>query len=302
MTVTPSHSSTVAVLGAGIMARGMVSNIRRSGLRVHWYNRTKDTLLPYCDDHVLAFDSPAEAATGADFILSCVADDEASEQVWFGPKGALESASAGTVGIETSTLSVKQIKQWSHSLQNSSVYAVDSPVTGSRPGAENGSLILFAGGTAEAIAKALPVLSAISQRVHRVGESGDGAQFKLMYNLFSGTILVALAEALLLAREMGFDLHQVREILELDGGWSAAVTRGKGNSIVEDTHHDIFCKLSYLQKDLSYALLTASDQNVQLPVGEMAHQMLKVASEAGLGEMDMSAIGRLYLDRRNPLP
>lgn len=300
--MTSDPSPTVAVLGAGIMARGMVSNIRRSGFRVHWYNRTKDALLPYCDDKILAFDSPAEAATGATFILSCVADDSASEQVWFGQNGALESATPGTVGIETSTLSVKQVKHWSQRLRQANVYAVDSPVTGSKPGAENGSLILFAGGTAEAIEQASPVLSAVSQRVHQVGETGDGAQFKLMYNLFSGTILVALAEALLLAREMGFDLHQVRQILELDGGWSAAVTRGKGKSIAEDAHSDIFCKLAYLQKDLSYALLTAADQNVQLPVGEMAHQMLKAASEAGLGEMDMSAIGRYYLDRRNSLP
>ncbi|MFD2170580.1 NAD(P)-dependent oxidoreductase [Tumebacillus lipolyticus] len=285
---------TVAVLGAGMMGSGMIRNMQRAGLTLRLYNRTAHRLHSLVERQDTLCETPAEAARGADVILSVVTDDAASEAVWYGPSGALAGAAPGTVGLECSTLSLACIERWSERLQAEGLLPIDSPTTGNRAGAEAGTLHLFLGGDLQAIESVRPVLDAISQAQYRFGPTGCGTRFKLLYNLFTGTMLVALGEAVGMAQAFGLDLQQVVNTFDATG-FAIRNLKDKGQKMIEGSHDEVFSKVSILHKDMVYAMLSAADLQREYPVGEQAMERLSQVVRSGSGHLDVSATSLLYL-------
>lgn len=288
--------STVAVLGAGIMGRGIIRNLRKAGFALRLHNRTPARLdgLPGVGDTVCA--TPAEAASKADAVLSVVADDTASREVWLGASGALDTMAPGTAAVEMSTLSTHWVEQWRSAVAGRGVEPVVAPVTGSRPGAENGTLIVFAGGQDAALERLGPLFSAIGREVIRLGTTSDAAAFKLVYNMLCGTILVAAAEALSLAESLELDTTHVTEILAAYG-WGSGVAGSKGGRMVEEHFDDVECAVATLAKDLMYALGARPDGAPPLPVSSRAQRQLSRACDQGLADKDMAAVKAVYRAR-----
>lgn len=286
----------IAYLGTGIMGEGMIKNLQAHGFTLRLYNRTLAKAQALQNSTTKVFATPAEAVKGADIIISCVLDDEASNAVWFGPQGAVTQAKAGVICIEMSTLSIPYIEAWSMQIMQAGLKAIDCPVTGSKKGAHEASLTLFLGGKAQDIAAAQPVFSAISKQQYHFGDHGSGSKFKLLYNTLGGSILVVLAEAIGFADKLGLDKQQVVQVLsESEHSWSGAAARSKGQQIADKKHSDVAVTLDIIQKDITYALESAAHVGYTPPTALSVQKTLQEAQARGLGQLDMSAVGDIFV-------
>src|ERR1700722_5253490 len=183
----------VAILGLGIMGTGMANRLLSAGFPLTVYNRKRQKSAPFADAGAFVAESPREAASRSEIILSMVGDDAASRGVWLGEKGALAGARPNAVLIESSTLSGAWIQELAAKAAERGGRFLDAPVTGTKPHAASGELVFLVGGSAEALAKARPVLAAMSREIMHVGPSGSGALMKLINNAVCGVQAVALA-------------------------------------------------------------------------------------------------------------
>lgn len=287
----PKNGSTVAVLGAGIMASGVISRLRGQGYSLALFNRTRQKLVEIARSGDKVYETPADAAADADIVLSLVLDDEASESVWMGPNGAFKTIDAGAIAVECSTLSPAYIERWLEAAANNNVAAVDAPVTGSRQGAESGTLTVFAGGSQEALEQLRPVFSAIAKKVIHFGPPGSGTRFKLAFNMMGGSILVAVAESIALAQSFGFDTEEIVTGLS-SYGLGAAQTKAEYMAVSNYTSID--CALGTLLKDLHYAADSESTQGLNLPLARLARARYERARDLGLAHLDASAVRSIY--------
>ncbi|MFJ5276810.1 NAD(P)-dependent oxidoreductase [Streptomyces parvulus] len=284
---------TVAVLGAGTMASAMICRLRDAGFRLHLYNRSHDRIAPLAQAQDVIAATPAEAAADADLVLSVVADDEASRTMWMGPTGALAGLRAGRLAMECSTLSHRWARAWAQEVRSHGSHPFDAPVTGSRPRAQEGTLVMFLGADPGTVQRVAPVTDALTERIYHLGPPGAATQFKLAHNLLAASILSAFAETLDIIARMDLSPALAVEILS-SYGWATGVASGKGSAMVVDQHDDVLCKLSLLAKDTEYALAAAEDVGALPSVGIAASGSLQQAVAAGLGDLDMSAVHRIY--------
>ncbi|WP_017570219.1 NAD(P)-dependent oxidoreductase [Nocardiopsis halotolerans] len=283
---------TVAVLGAGVMASEMIPLLRRSGFRLRLYNRGVERLRAVAGaDEVAA--TPREAAEGADLICSVVADDDAGRAVWTGPDGALAGLRTGAVAMECSTLSHRWADTWARMVEACGGLPADAPVTGSRPRARSGELIMFLGADDETAELLRPVTDVLTERVYRLGPPGFGTRFKLAHNLLAASLLAALSEALNLSDCMGLPTGTVGEILSTYG-WASGVASTYSDNMLSDRHDQIMCRLGLIAKDVRYAVDAAREHRAEVPLGEAADRGLRRVVAEGHGDLDMSAIMRLY--------
>ncbi|SDF91243.1 NAD-binding of NADP-dependent 3-hydroxyisobutyrate dehydrogenase [Fontibacillus panacisegetis] len=283
----------IAVIGAGVMGKGIIRNLQKQGFKLHLYNRKYERSVELATSLDAVFRSAGDAVKGVKYVISCVSDDHASNEVWFGEDGAAYSLEFDCYCIEMSTLSLNYVEHWKKNIIMFGGIPLDCPVTGSKSGVENGTLTIFIGGAQKDIDNVSPVLNHLGKEIIRIGNTGDACKFKLVYNMLSGTILVAFAEALGLAKTMGIDLKLAGEILSKNG-WSKQVGSSKGERMISDLHGDVHCSLSNLAKDLHYAVEAASSCEQMIPVSKIAAEMLSLARNSGWGDLDMSAIGKLY--------
>ncbi|MEU5053705.1 NAD(P)-binding domain-containing protein [Streptomyces sp. NPDC021096] len=280
---------TVGLLGAGVMAREIAPHLRAAGCRLRWYNRTADHLQAAGDDVVCS--SPAAAASGAQAVLSLVADDRAAAAVWDGPQGAVGALEAGALAVECSTLTPARIEQWARSCTAAGARVVDCPLTGGRDRAHDGTLIGLAGGTETDLAAASPLLSAFTDHVIAFGPVGYGTRYKLAHNLAAAITLASVAEALALASAAGLDLRQAAETLS-GFGWAAPAAQYAAPQLLDGDFTDVHCSAANLGKDLLYALATATRTGLHLPLAEAAHHQFAAVHDAA--EVDMAAVTRTY--------
>lgn len=287
--VEPERSHSVCFAGGGLMARGMIGRLQAAGFRLRLFNRTVEHLAGLVRDVDEICDTPSHAARGAQFIISSLADDEASRSVWFGRHGLLAGAESGAVGIETSTVSSSYIEEWALAIASRGVRAVECPVTGSREGARTGTLCSFLGGAPEAIACAEPVISVISDRQFFFGPSGSAMRFKLVYNLIGAGIGAILAEGLALAQEMGLQPEITLSAI-CGESWGKEAARSKGMAMVARNHSDVHYTMGLCLKDISYALEEAARLGLQLPCARAVADRYRAAVGQGWGNSDISSI------------
>ena len=193
---THMSKPTVAFLGLGLMGGGMARRVLAAGFPLAVYNRSADSAAALAAEGARAARSPREAAEGADVIVSMLADDDAARSLWLGPDGAVAGAKTGAIFVECSTVSLGWIKQLSAAAGAAGCEVLDCPVTGSKPQAAAGELLFLVGGDEATLARARPVLAAMSRDVIHLGPAGSGALMKLINNFVCGVQLVSLAEAI----------------------------------------------------------------------------------------------------------
>ena len=200
----------VAFLGLGIMGRAMASNLAKAGHEVTVWNRTpgKDV------EGARSAASPAEAGRGAEVVWSCLADTKAVESVLFGPQGVHESLTEGMTIVDSSTIAPSATRQFAERVSAQGVQYVDAPVTGSKTGAENGTLIFIVGGEESVVEKLKPLFAAMGKKIFRMGETGKGHAAKLVMNLQIALIYEGFAEALTLAAKLGVDAETLLPLLD----------------------------------------------------------------------------------------
>ena len=277
-----------AILGLGIMGSGMAGRLLSLGFPVTVFNRSQAKAEPLVSAGARLAHSPREAASNAAIVISMVADDRASRDVWLGPDGALAGARAGSVLIESSTVSMGWVKELAASAAKAGCEFLDAPVTGTKPHAAAGELVFLVGGTAEPLDAARPVLAALGRNVIHLGPQGSGALMKLINNFVCGVQAASFAEAARLIDEAGFDRHKAFSVLTEGAPGSGIVKRMASRVLANDFEPNFVLRL--MAKDLSYALQAAEARGSHLQTAGPALEIFQQAIAAGYGEEDFSAV------------
>lgn len=287
----------IGIIGAGIMAKGMAHNFLKKGHAVSIWNRTVAHVTDLVEAGAQSVASPRAAVEAADLIIECVTDDAVSREMWTNPEtGILAGAQKGDGKIyaASSTLSLAWTDELVGLCQGAGIDFLDMPLTGSRAGAEGGTLRLLVGGDARVLERARPALEAISAKIYHFGRSGAGMRFKLVLNALTGIHSDAAAQAATLAQKAGLDLGAVQFAL-VDGamGPASQVTIALlNNRDAPDTQVNFATK--WLEKDLRYAQAMACEYRADFSVLDTVQAEYAKALEQGLGDQDQTKVIKLY--------
>ena len=275
----------IAFLGLGIMGTGMASRLVQAGFDVTVYNRNPDRTAPLREAGAQVAATARDAATGADLVISMVSDDTAARAVW---TDALEGVKPGFIAVESSTVSLNWVKDWSARVTARDGRPLDAPVTGSKAAAENGELTFLVGGDADALAKARPAFDAMGKGVAHLGQSGAGATLKLINNFMCGVQLASLAEALAMVDRAGLDRDTVVGILANGSPGSPFVRLVSGRmNAGDDTVHFL---LRLMAKDLTYGKAEGEALGVDMTTVAAALTQVQAGIARGFGEGDISGL------------
>lgn len=278
----------VALLGLGIMGRGMAINLMKAGFPVTVWNRTHSKTDELVSMGASAADTPKRAAEGCDIVILMLADPAAIEAVAYGPDGVIEGLASGSALIDCSTVDPGTSRRLAASAAEKGAGFLDCPVTGSKSAAESGELALMAGGEAATLDKAKPVLDAVSRKVIHAGGVGMGAQLKLCFNLMVGHMAAALAESLVMAEKAGLNPERVMETIG-EGAIASRFYEWKGNCMLDRDFSTNF-SLKLMHKDLNLVMQTAYGLNIPLPVTAAVKELFGTAKACCDPEADFASV------------
>jgi 3-hydroxyisobutyrate dehydrogenase len=285
---TKSAKPRVAILGLGIMGSGMAGRLLSADFSLNVYNRNRERAKPFGDAGAFVADSPRDAAASSEIVISMVADDVASREVWLGENGALAGATAGTVLIESSTLTVGWVKELAEAASQHGCELLDAPVTGSKSHAASGELLFLVGGSEKALDIARPVLGVLGRDVIHFGRSANGALMKLINNFMSGVHAAALAEAVAFIQTSRIDRDKALDVLTNGAPGSPLVKLLATRATAGEFEPNFVLRL--MAKDLGYAITEAGKYDVKLQTAAAALAVFNQAVAAGYGEKDFSAV------------
>lgn len=273
----------VAFLGLGIMGRPMAANLVKAGHEVTVWNRTPGKQV----EGARVASSPAEAAQGAEVVWMCVSDTAAVEGLLFGSNGVEHSLTEGMIVVDSSTISPTATRKFAERLRAKGVSYADAPVTGSKTGAESGTLIFIVGGD-EAVLQALkPLFAAMGKIFFRMGETGKGQAAKLAMNLQIALIYEGFAEGLTLAAKLGVDAATLLPLIQASMVKSGVVEYKAPFVLNRDFTPNFPLRL--MHKDIRLMLEAAKEARVKLPALEIVEEVYDVAAEDGMQELDYAA-------------
>lgn len=277
--------TTVAFLGTGTMGCPMARNLAQAGLTVRAWNRSRERAEPLADDGAKICDEPAEAAAGADVVVTMLSDAgavlDAADRAFEGLEGKPVWAQMSTVGLEGTELCQKRAER-------SGVPFVDAPVLGTREPAAEAKLVVLASGPEDALKTCQPVFDALGQRTLELGEAGRATRAKLVINSWVLGVTGLVAETLALAEALGIDPQVFYDAIE-GGTLDLPYARLKGKLMVERSFDDPAFKLSLARKDADLVMAVAEDESLDSPVLRAVAERLRRAEEDGHGDEDMAA-------------
>jgi 3-hydroxyisobutyrate dehydrogenase-like beta-hydroxyacid dehydrogenase len=285
----------IAFLGLGQMGSAMAARLLQAGHEVTVWNRTPEKTKPLVEKGATAAPSPADAAAGAEIVITMLATPEALKEVVFGENGLAQGLRSDQIFVEMSTVGPQTIREVAAKL-SSGLTMVDAPVLGSVPQATSGALEVFVGAEDDVFARVRPVLDALGN-VQHVGGPGAGASIKLVVNLTLGAAITTLGEALALGRAFTLDRSTLLDVLEKSP--IGPTVKGKRERI-ESGHYPPNFKLALGEKDLRLVEEAAAESKVELRVARAAHTWFADAAPL-FGDLDYSAVIAAIIGE-NPLP
>lgn len=273
----------VAFIGLGIMGHAMATNLVKAGHQVTVWNRTPGDLV---EGAALA-PTPAAAAQGAEVVWLCVSDTDAVEQVVFGQDGIEGSLTEGMIVADSSTISPSATLKFSERVAGKGATWVDAPMTGSKIGARDGTLVFIVGGNESSVERLKPLFAAMGKKIFRMGETGKGQATKLVMNLQIAMIFEGFAEALTLGAKLGVDPQQLISLIEATMVRSGVVEY-KAPFILQRDFTANF-PLRLMHKDIRLALEAAKEARVKLPGLETVEEVYEMATEDGNKDLDYAA-------------
>jgi len=282
------ETQSVALMGLGTMGRGMAANLLKAGFPLTVYNRTIGKAASFAEMGVRIASSPAEAVGSASVVIAMLSDDIASREAWLGRNGALSAAPQSAILIESSTVSPGWIAELAKHAANRGLEVLDAPVTGSRLQAEQGQLTFLVGGKEQVLAKAAPVLRAMSKEIVHIGPVGSGARMKLINNFLCGVQVASLAEAIAWIERSGVDREKALNVLHNGAPGSPLLRTISARMVSRD--YTVNFLLELMAKDLKYASADAARSGVALESALTALGRFEQAKQKGHGREDMSSI------------
>jgi 3-hydroxyisobutyrate dehydrogenase len=288
-----SPKATAAVIGLGSMGLGMALSLLREGIAVVGCDVVAASVEKLVAAGGKAATTPAEAARGADVVISVVVNAAQTEGVLFGPNGAAETMAPGAVFVSAATMDPEIARRLATRLEATGRLYLDAPISGGAVKAAAGQLTILASGSAAAFAKARPALDAMAGKLYELGDSaGTGAAFKMINQLLAGVHIAAACEAITLAARQGLDLRKVYEVITASAGNSWMFENRVPH--VLDGDYSPRSAVDIFVKDLGIIQDMARGAKYPVPVAASALQMFLAASGSGLGREDDSAVAKIY--------
>lgn len=239
--------------------------------------------------------SPADAAEGADVVITCVGNDDDLSDVALGPNGVFTTLRRGGLFIDHTTASARIARQIAVEARDKELLCIDAPMTGSQIGAENATLTLMCGGRPDAIAAAEPIFAAYSRRVVHIGKSGYGQLAKMVNQICIAGVVSGLSEAMRFAQASRLDTDKVYEAIS--GGAAQSWQMDNRWKTMAADEFDFGFAVDWMRKDLGLAMDEGRTLGVSLPITALVNQFYAEVQALGGGREDTSA-----LVRRLPLP
>jgi 3-hydroxyisobutyrate dehydrogenase len=282
-----SNETTVAVLGTGIMGAPMARNLVRAGFDVRVWNRTRSKAEPLAADGARVADTPADAVSGADIVLTMVHDGHAALETM---RQAAGSLTPGAVWAQCTTAGLGLLPDLDAFAREHDLVLVDSPVLGTKKPAEDGALLVLAAGPEAVRERLRPVYEAIGQRTLWLGEDGAGGagtRLKLVCNSWVLAVVSGTAEALALAKGLGVDQGGLLDAVS-GGALDMGYLRLKAGMIINDDYATSFA-VTTARKDAGLIVEAARQASVRLDVAEAGAERFRRAEEQGHGAEDLIA-------------
>lgn len=290
----------VSFLGLGTMGGAMARHLGKAGHRLTIYNRTPARAEAWAAANpglaARTASSPAEAADGADVVITCVGNDDDLADVVLSPNGAFSTLKRGALYIDHTTVSARIARQIAVEGRDKELLCVDAPVTGGQSGAESGTLAIMCGGSAKAVDAARPILAAYAKRVVHVGKSGAGQTAKMANQMCIAGAIAGLSEAIRFAQIAHLDLDKVFEAIS--GGAAQSWQMDNRFHTMAKDEFDFGFAVDWMRKDLGLAMDEARNIGASVPVTALVDQFYVDVQAMGYGREDTSALIRRLPHRK----
>lgn len=277
----------IAYLGLGIMGRGMAANLLKAGYPLTIWNRTAKRAEELVLQGATQALTPAAAVADADVVMYCLSDDAAVEDLVFGSGDLLSGVKSGQIVIDLTTVHPDTTRKEAAAYATKGVRFLDAPVFGSKNEAAAGGLWIVVGGEKALFEEVKPILEALSETTHYMGDVAMGSSMKLVGNLVVAAQLEALGEAMVLATKAGLDPEDVLGVLHVTD-FKSPIFDGVGQMLLNRDFSTHF-SLKLMLKDANLIARFAQDLNVPIPASAATREVIKAAVNKGWGEENASA-------------
>ncbi len=272
-------------LGLGIMGGPMALRLIEAGHEVAVWSYSAGKTDAFAAKGATACATPAEVAKRSECAFLCVGDTEMAREVILGKEGLAEGSAAGTILVDCSTIAPAASKAIAAELQAKGIAFLDAPCTGSKAGAEGGTLTFMVGGPKETFETVKPWFGAMGKLLYYCGGPGMGLHAKLSQNMILGNLLQAFNESMVLATKAGVDPETMLDILNNSAARSGMISAKAPMVLARDFTTNFSVK--WLEKDMALMLDSAAQLNVPVHLTALSRQMYRAAIARGFGEDDM---------------
>ncbi|TNF03189.1 MAG: NAD(P)-dependent oxidoreductase [Gammaproteobacteria bacterium] len=282
-------SKKVAFIGLGVMGFPMAGYLSQAGHEVCVYNRTSTKSNAWLEQYAgRAAVTVAEAVTDAEFVFSCVGNDDDLREITVGDKGAFVSMKEGTLFIDHTTVSASVTRELAEVARGRGLGYLDAPVSGGQQGAEKGQLTVMVGGNADEFQRAASLIDSYARQVTLLGPVGSGQLCKMVNQICVAGLIEALAEGLHFARAAGLDADQVIDVISKGAAQSWQMDNRYQTMLAGEYNHGFAVDL--MRKDLGIVLAEAKKNGSQLPVTKLVNEFYDELHDMGGGRWDTSSL------------
>ncbi len=278
-----------AFIGLGVMGFPMAGHLTKGGHSVTVYNRTPAKADQWQAEYGgNAAPTPRQAAEGADFVFTCVGNDDDLRSVVLGEEGALEGMADGAVFVDHTTASADVARELFEAAKAKGIDAIDAPVSGGQAGAENGALTVMCGGEPAAFERAKPVIDCFARACRLMGPAGSGQLTKMVNQICIAGLVQGLSEGMNFGLKAGLDMTTVIDV----------ISKGAAQSWQMDNRAQTMCDgkfdfgfaVDWMRKDLGIAIEEARRNGARLPVAALVDQFYAQVQARGGNRWDTSSL------------
>jgi len=282
-------SCNVAFIGLGVMGYPMAGYISKGGHNVTVFNRTKSKAEKWIKEYKGNMaDTPAEAAKDAEYVFTCVGNDNDLKEVTFGENGAFKTIKKGAVYIDNTTASATIAREIHEYAKKNGFGALDAPVSGGQAGAENGALTVMIGGDQADFDKAKDKIDCYSKKMKLLGGPGNGQLAKMVNQICIAGLVQGLSEAINFGMKAGLNMEDVIEVIS-KGAAQSWQMENRYKTMIDDKF-DFGFAVDWMRKDLKIAMEEAKNNGSLLPVTELVDKYYGEVQGMGGNRWDTSSL------------
>ena len=279
----------VAFVGLGVMGYPMAGYLAKNGHDLTVYNRTQSKADAWCREFGgQSAPTPADAARDAEFVFSCVGNDDDVREVLLGESGVLGAIAAGSILVDHTTASASIAREIAESASAKGIGFLDAPVSGGQAGAESGQLTIMAGGEADVFERAAKVMDCYAKAITHIGPAGAGQLAKMVNQICIAGVVQGLAEGLHFAKKAGLDPSVVIESIS-KGAAQSWQMENRWQTMVNDEFEFGFA-VDWMRKDLAIALDEAGKNGAMLELTQRVDQFYAEIQDLGGNRWDTSSL------------